>query len=47
MLVGKQGLSWKQQGKIYQCFVGRVLLWCCEMWKLTDVDEGRLHGMER
>ena len=47
MLVGKQGLSWKQQGKIYQCFVGQVLLWYCEMWQLINVDEARLHGVER
>ena len=27
VLVGKQGLSLKQPGKIYQCFVTRVLLY--------------------
>ena len=30
VLVRKQGLSLKQQGKIYQCCVKPVLLYCCE-----------------
>ena len=30
VLVGKQGLSLKQWGKIYQCCVRPVLLYCCE-----------------
>ena len=46
VLVGKQGLSFKQQSKIYQCCVRPVLLYCCEMWKLTVADEARLHGVE-
>ena len=29
VLVVKQGLSLKQQGKIYQCCVRPVLLYCC------------------
>ena len=45
-LVRKQVLSLKQQGKIYQ-YCGRpVLLCCCETWKLTFVNEVRLHGVE-
>ena len=47
VLVGKQGLSLKQQEKIYQYFVGPVLLYCCKTWELTVADEARLHGMER
>ena len=31
VLVRKQGLTLKQQGKIYQCCVRPVLLYCCEM----------------
>ena len=34
VLVRKQDLSLKQQGKIYQCSVRPVLLYCCEMWNL-------------
>ena len=44
VLVGKQGLSLKQRGKIYQCCVRPVLLHCCETWELTDADE--VHGVE-
>ena len=44
VLVEKQGLSLKQQGKIYQCCVRPVLLYCCEMWELTVADEARLRG---
>ena len=47
MLVGKQGLSLKQQGKIYQCCVRPVLLHCCEIWPLSVADEAKLCGMER
>ena len=47
VLVGKQGLSLMQCGKIYQCCVRPVLLYCCETWKLTVVDEMRLCGMKR
>ena len=47
VLVGKQGLSLKQQGNIYQCCVRPVLLYCCETWELTVADEARLHGVER
>ena len=46
VLVGKQGLSLKQRGKIYQCCVRQVLLYCCKTWKVTVVVEARLHGME-
>ena len=46
MLVGKQGLSLKQQGKIYQCYVRPVLLYCCETWECTVEDEMRLRGLE-
>ena len=42
VLVGKQGLSLKLRGKIYQCCVRPVLLNCCETW-----DEARLRGVER
>ena len=45
-LVRKQGLSFKQLGKIYQCCVKPVLLYCCETWELTIADEARLCGME-
>ena len=47
VLVRKQGLSLKQLGKIYQCYVRPVLLYCCETWGLTVADEARLHGVER
>ena len=47
VLVGKQGLSLMQRGKIYQCCVRPVLLYCCETWELTVVDEIRLCGVER
>ena len=46
VLVRKQGLSLKQKGKIYQCCVRQVLLYCCETWELTVVDEARLCGMK-
>ena len=47
VLVGKQGLSLMQRGKIYQCCVRPVLLYCCETWELTVADETRLRGVER
>ena len=47
MLLGKQGLSLKQRGKMYQCCVRPVLLYCCETWQLTAADEARLRGVER
>ena len=47
VLVGKQGLSLMQRGKIYQCCVRPVLLYCCETWELTVADEMRLPGVER
>ena len=47
VLVGKQGLSLKQRGKIYQCCVRAVSLYHCETWELTVVDEARLRGVER
>ena len=37
----------KQRGKIYQCCVRPVLLYCCETWELTVADEARLRGVER
>ena len=46
VLVGKQGLPLKQRGKIYQCCVRPVLLYCCETWELTVADEMRLCGVE-
>ena len=46
VLVGKQGLSLKQRGKICQCCVRPVLLYCCETWELTVTDEARLCGAE-
>ena len=47
VLVGKQGLSLKQRGKIYQYCVRPVFLYCCETWELTVADETRLRGVER
>ena len=47
VLGGKQGLSLKQRGKIYQCCVRPISLYCCETWELTVADEARLHGVER
>ena len=46
VLVGKQGLSLMQRGKIYHCCVRPVLLYCCETWELTFADEMRLRGVE-
>ena len=46
VLVGKQGLSLKQQGKIYQWSARPVLLYSCETWKLTFTDDARLRGGE-
>ena len=40
----KQGLSLKQQLKIYQCCTRPVLLYFCEKWELTDADEAKLCG---
>ena len=37
VLVGKQGLSLKQQGKIHQSCVRPVLLYCCETWELLPL----------
>ena len=36
----------KQWGKIYQCCVRPVLLYCCETWELTVADEVRLRWVE-
>ena len=47
VLVGKQRLSLKQRGKIYQCCVIPVSLYFCETWGLTVTDEARLRGLER
>ena len=41
------GLSLKQRGKICQCCVRSVLLYCCETWEFTVADEARLRGVER
>ena len=46
VLVGKQSLSLKKRGKIYQCCVRPVLLYCCETWELIVADEMRLHEVE-
>ena len=46
-LAGKQGLSLKQRGKIYQSCVRPVLLYCCETWELTVAGEAELRGVER
>ena len=45
VLLGKQGLSLKQRGNIYQYFA-RIFLCCCETLELTVADEARLHGVE-
>ena len=47
VLVGKQGLSLKQRGKIYQCCSRPVLLCGCETWELTVADEAKLRDVER
>ena len=39
MLVGQQGLTLQQQGKIYQCCVRPGLYYCCET---SVADEVRL-----
>ena len=39
VLFEKQDLSLKQRGRIYQCCVKPVLLYCCEMWKLSVANE--------
>ena len=46
VLVRKQGLFLKQGGKIYQCCVRPILLYCCERWELTVADEARLCGVD-
>ena len=46
-LGGKQGLTLRQQGKIYQCCITLVLLYCCETWELTSADDTRLRGVGR
>ena len=46
VLLGKQGFSLKQRGKIYQYFT-RIFLCCCETLELTVADEARFHGVER
>ena len=47
VLVRKQSLSLKQRGKIYQCCVRPVLLYCCETWELIVATEAMLRGVER
>ena len=42
MLVTKQDISLKQRGEIYQCCVTPVLLYFCETWELTVVDQSSL-----
>ena len=46
VLVRKKGLFLKQQGKIYQCCVRPVFLYCCETLELTVAYEARLCGVE-
>ena len=46
VLVGKQGLSLKQWGKIYQCCVRPVSLYYCKTWEITVADEARLRGVK-
>ena len=46
-LARKRSLSLKQWGKIYQCCVRPVLLYCFERWELSVADEARLPGVER
>ena len=46
MLVRKQGLSLKQVGKIYVCYVRPVLLYCCATLELTVANEVTLHRVE-
>ena len=46
MLVGKQGLSLKQQGKIYNGCLRPVLLYCGETWEFSVADEARLRGVK-
>ena len=46
VLVTRQGLSLKEWGEIYQCFVRPVLLYYCETRELAVADEARWHGME-
>ena len=46
VLVGKQGLSLKQRGKIYRYCVRPVLLYCCETSELAVAGEARLRGVE-
>ena len=45
MLGRKQGLSLKQQGKLYHC-VRPVLLYYCETWELTVTVEVKLCWVE-
>ena len=46
VLFRKQCLSLKQQGKLYQCCVRPVLLYCCETWERSVADDASLHGGE-
>ena len=41
------GFIFEATGGIYQCCVRSVLLYCCETWELTVVDEASLRGVER
>ena len=47
VLVGKQGLSLKQRGTIYQCCATPVLLYCCNKWQIIVADEASLLGVKR
>ena len=46
VLVEKHGLYLKQQGKMYQCCVGPVLLCFCGTWGFTVADKARLSVVE-
>ena len=47
VLLGKQGLSLKQRGKIYQSCVRPVLLYCRETCELTVADGLRLRKVQQ
>ena len=46
MLVRKEGLSLKQEGKINVCYVTPVLLHCCATLELTVANEAILLRVE-
>ena len=47
VLLGKQSLSLKQRGKIYQSYVRLVLLHCSKTWELTVADELTLRKVQQ